>query len=270
LFACMTPTPTPSNTHTDRHMHTQDRWIDAQTAITLCFALSTGCLTQNILCFVQNTCASAQQAYCAATPQSVHLHPSCSGAPPAYRADQPWMGLPARLPAPKAQLPCATVVGSALATVLEATLASLLSKEARTAVLSPTHAYYCSPHGARGCTTGWGIEDAVTAVSANPAPFFLGASCAGAGTTSPSAAVCAAAASCAPSPVSSCAVEALDTFVSLQRAVRQNGAVLSSMYLGGDFKLFFERNATGIYNSSVSSDAEGLLRVAIAIVGCAC
>ncbi|KAF8062777.1 hypothetical protein HT031_004107 [Scenedesmus sp. PABB004] len=203
-----------------------------------------------------------------------------AGAPAAYRADEPWLGLPSRLPVPKARAPCATVVGSAVASVLEASLASSQAVPAAGLALSPTLAYFCAPPTntlwgaspeqleARPCELGWSNEAAVSALAAAPAPFLAAASCVGSGPVVSGAACSEVVSRCKPAvPVLGCSYEALDSFLSIQRAVRVRGAVLSSMLLDGSFRPFFERNPGGVYNATVDSSARGVLQIAVSIVG---
>lgn len=191
---------------------------------------------------------------------------AAAGSPLAYRSDESWMGLSGRLPSVKPPPPCATVVGSALSSVLEASLASLQGVPASGLSLSPTYAYFCAPTGARTCTTGWSNDEAAHAVTAFPAVFFATATCAGSGTFS--AASCSATAGrCGSRPVSGCTVEALDAFYSIQRAIRRNGAALSSLIVDGGFQSFFAANPDGVYNATVNPNANGVLTIAVALVG---
>jgi hypothetical protein len=191
-----------------------------------------------------------------------------AGAPLTYRSDEEWMGLPNRLPQAKAVAPCATVVGSAMSSVLEAALASLQAVPAAGIQLSPTFAYSCAPFGARGCLSGWTNEGVVHAAADTPDAFFAGAECAGSGILSTADACAAAAARCGINQlVAGCSVEALDAFYAIQGAIRRNGGVLSSLIIDGNFMAFVEANPDGIYNTTVGPDTPGVLPVAVSLVG---
>ncbi|KAF6254344.1 hypothetical protein COO60DRAFT_329387 [Scenedesmus sp. NREL 46B-D3] len=211
-----------------------------------------GCMVN---CNPNEAAASAAEAYLA-------------GSPVAYRSDESWMGLPSRLPRAKPAPPCATVVGSALSSVLEATQASIQAVPAASIQLSPTHAYACAPFGARSCTSGWTNEEAVNAAADASAAFFAGAECAGSAMFTSADACTAAAARCGTSrDVAGCSVEALDAFYSIQGAIRRNGGVLSSLIIDGSFNAFFDADPDGIYNSTAGPETRGVLRTAVTLVG---
>lgn len=67
--------------------------------------------------------------------------------------------------------------------------------------------------------------------------------------------------------MSGCTVEALDAFYSIQRAIRRNGAALSSLIVDGGFQSFFAANPDGVYNATVNPNANGVLTIAVALVG---
>uniref|UniRef100_A0A383V7R0 Fibrinogen C-terminal domain-containing protein n=1 Tax=Tetradesmus obliquus TaxID=3088 RepID=A0A383V7R0_TETOB len=211
-----------------------------------------GCMVN---CDATDAAASAAVAYLA-------------GSPITYRSDEPWMGSPSRLPQTKPAAPCATVVGSAMSSVLEASLASLQAVPAAGIQLSPTYAYACAPFGARGCTSGWTNEGAAQAAVDRTAAFFAGADCAGSGMFATADACAAAADRCGSlGIVDGCSVEALDAFYSIQGAIRRNGGVLSSLIIDGSFKSFFEADPDGVYNTTEGPDTPGVLRVAVTLVG---